>query len=287
MIRKLYFSIILICSVFAGCSEKSDNKALLRVGQLSDSDPKAAMAALDSIDYAALTERDRHLYDFLSIKTNDKNYNKHTSDSLILDVIDYVSSHKEDGYYAEALYYGGRVYSDLGDSHTALLYFQKALSHLPKDTDMQGLRCRVCSQTGRLLTSLRLYDEAIPFIQSALEIDRQSNDTTNIIYDLQLLGGTYLRAEDYTSAEKYFNESLELCPNQPAFLSATSRMYLAEVKRLTGQNDYALNLIRDTPDAVKPISRNSALAYAAKIYLEAGILDTATAIHARFCAIRI
>ena len=61
------------------------------------------------------------------MKIADKNYVTHTSDSLILRVIDHEESHKGDGRYAEALYYGGRVYSDLGDYPTSLKYFQQSL----------------------------------------------------------------------------------------------------------------------------------------------------------------
>lgn len=50
---------------------------------------------------------------------------EHTSDSLILDVIDYYSSNDDRNLYPEVLYYGGRVYSDLGDYPTSLSYFRK------------------------------------------------------------------------------------------------------------------------------------------------------------------
>lgn len=84
---------------------------------------------LDSIKYDGLSDHDRHFFDFLSIKANDKAYVRHESDSLILDVIDYYSSHNKDNIYPEALYYGGRVFSDLGDLPTALRYFR--ISSMP------------------------------------------------------------------------------------------------------------------------------------------------------------
>lgn len=262
--------------ILSGCSGKKQDYRLGHIAGIVSESPKEALRRLDSIDYHSLSTSDRYFYDFLTIKAKDKAYIKHTSDSIFLRVYDYYSSKKTNSLYPEVLYYGGRVYSDLGDYPTALNYFHLSLDCLPSDTNGKTLRNRVLSQTGRLLTSLRLYEEAIPYIESSLEIDRQLNDTTSIIYDLQLLGGTYLRAENYRLAEENFRKSLELSSHHPsAYHSAKSRMYLAAVKYKTGQIDSALSLIRNTPDAVNPRIRNSALAYAANIYLKAGILDTA------------
>ncbi|MDE6336364.1 MAG: tetratricopeptide repeat protein, partial [Muribaculaceae bacterium] len=91
-------------------------------------------------------------------------------------MIKYYSSHNKE-LHPEALYYGARVYSDLGDYPTALKYFQEALDHLPSDTKDIDLKSRILSQTGRLLNTLRLYQEAIPYVESTLELDRQQNDT--------------------------------------------------------------------------------------------------------------
>ena len=52
-------------------------------------------------------------------------------------------------------------------------------------------------------------------------------------------------------------------------------MYIAGIKYKTGQIDSALMYIRNTPDLVKPIARNSALACAADIYYTAGKKDSA------------
>lgn len=122
------------------CGRTSHDHRLERIwGYVSDK-PKEAMAALDSIDVTSMSEADRAFYNLIGIKAKDKAYVLHTSDSLILTVIDHYSRHKEDGLYAEALYYGGRVYSDLGDYPTGLHYFQEALDLLPENTPHLRLR---------------------------------------------------------------------------------------------------------------------------------------------------
>ncbi len=273
-IRILLLSAITL--ILSCCSGKQHDHRLSRIEDIIAISPKEALDSLGTIDYARLSDADKHYYDFLSIKASDKAYITHTSDSLILKVIDYAQSHQDEGRYPEALYYGGRVYSDLGDYPTAIHYFQNALDlFLSTNSKDLNLKANIYSQYGRLLTSLRLYDDAIPYIESSIEIGKQMKDTANIIYDLQLLGGTYLRASNYEFAERAFNEALQLSKNQAPFHSAKSWMYLAAIKYRLEQIDSALYFIRNTPDKVKPTVRNSALGYAANIYLEAGILDTA------------
>lgn len=262
----------IIVALLCACSGTPHDARLVRVAAFADDEPHAALTLLDSIDADSLSDADRHYFDFLTVKASDKAYIRHTSDSLILDVIDY---YRGKDLYPEALYYGGRVYSDLGDKPTALEYFHRSLDLLPSDKDPE-LKRRVLSQTGRLLNSLYLFDEAISYIKAAIEINRALRDTTVLIYDLQLLGGTLLRAKQYERADSALVESLKLNDSQniPYYI-AEANTERAAVKYYLNQIDSALILIRNTPDLVDPMIRDSALGYASSIYLEAGILDTA------------
>ena len=263
----------IVVTLLSACSEKSHDTRLTCVAELTDSVPEDALALLDSIDASALSDADRHYFDFLTVKASDKAYIDHTSDSLILDVIDY---YRGKDLYPEALYYGGRVYSDLGDYPTSLEYFHRSLDLLPSDTENLELRNRVLSQTGRLLDSLSLYDEAIKYINSSLEIGRLLQDTTRIISDLQLLGSIYMRAGQYEQADSVLLESIQLNTGQeiPMYV-VKSQMYRAANKYYSNEIDSALILIRNIPEHANPLILNSVLGYASTIYLAAGILDTA------------
>ncbi|MBD5281122.1 MAG: tetratricopeptide repeat protein [Bacteroides sp.] len=271
--------ISLLCTyiLFSGCSGGYINHDKYLddiVGMVSDS-PREALSKLDSIDAGTLSDRDRHFYDFLTIKARDKAYIIHDSDSLILNLIDYYSHHQEEGLYPEVLYYGGRVYSDLGDSPTALRYFHDALDAIPDETKYRKLRSTILSQTGRLLNSLRLYEEAIPYLKEALRIERILNDSIGETSDLLLLGSIYLRKKDYNVAENYFEKAFEKSHTQATPLNARSSMYLAAVKLRKNEIDSALKYIRNIPEIVNPMARNSALAYATEIYTAADLIDTA------------
>lgn len=114
-----------------GCSPREHDKRPTSIGAIIAESPEEASALLDSIDSIArptLAEADRYYLDFLRIKAQDKNYIRHSSDTTILKVIDYYSD-KDDELYFEALYYGGRVYADMGDTPTALQYFHQALDN--------------------------------------------------------------------------------------------------------------------------------------------------------------
>lgn len=172
MIKTLLISALSI--LFIACSHRGNVVDFDYIEKVISDSPERAIVILDSIDRSSLTEADRHLADLLSIESRDKAYITHTSDSLVLDVMDYYSSHKDDRLYPLALYYGGRVYSDLGDYPTALRYFQSALDVIPDDTDNLELKSAALSQTGRLLDNLKLHSDAIPYLEKSIEIGKQS-----------------------------------------------------------------------------------------------------------------
>lgn len=209
--KNILFLLLFSSILLVGCNSRSEhpiNETLSRVEQLSDRYAIDAQIYLDSIDRSSLSLHDRHFYDFLKLKIKDKQHIKHTSDSLILALIDYASFNK-DIHYAETLYYGGRVYSDLGDFPTALQYFQAALDALPNTQNTLLLKSNILSQTANRLSYLCMYKEAIPYMEECIDINRRLNDSINEVFNLQDIGFIYLSAEQYDKAEKYLIESLK------------------------------------------------------------------------------
>ncbi len=276
MMFRLGTIIASILFLLACCTHRTTDGRLVRIAAEVSASPNEALAALDSIDTRSLPDADRHFYDLLTIKARDKAYITHESDSLILSVVKYYSTNSNDTVYPEALYYGGRVYSDLGDYPTALDYFQKALNQIDgseqEHTDLKGC---VLSQTARLLNSLRLYSQAVPYLTKALAIDSVKCDTFNLAYDNELLGAIYLHQGDGTTAEKYFRQASRWASYLKPRDMAHMQMYMAATKLLQKDIDSALILIRVVPSNVRPIHQNLAYAYASDIYLAAGVKDSA------------
>ena len=223
-----------------------------------------------------MSESDRHLRNLLLVKARDKAYVTHTSDSLILDCLDYYSSHKESGLYPEVLYYCGRVYYDLGDYPTTLSYLQKALDamHESNSNDLR-LKSNIMANAGNLLYNLRIYNEAIPYVKAIIDIDKELKDTMNLAYDYIMLGGIYSYSDKYDSAELCFEKAYEFTVHLPEKVELVRRMNHADLKLRRKDTNYALKLIRGVPDKITGIGKNSSLSRAAMIYHEAGIYDTA------------
>ena len=268
--RYIVHSIFLFLILAVSCSHSFDAR-LKQVNELSEKNPRAAIAMLDTIDAAHLSQRDKHYMDFLRIKTADKAYIQHTSDSAILLELDYF---KGDRLYPEVLYYGARVYSDMGDYPSALSYFKQALEGTPLDENPL-LRSRILSQTGRMLNTIKLHSDALPYLKECLHVDSIIGDTFKLVYNHILIAEVYLNLNDLSSANAAVKSAREWGVNSPPEDKAQIDLSLAQVQYKRGNIDDALTLIRDVPHKIEVEFRNEALLYAAYIYKYAGIIDTA------------
>lgn len=267
--------------MFIACNGSyRSNVTLYRIDEeLSDSEVSTgrALAFLDSlsdIPEDELSNRERHYRDFLSIKAADKGYKLHTSDSLFLTVKEYFSSnHRE--ILPEVSYYGGRVYSDLGNYPVALQYFEESLDCLGENTKDIKLKLNVLSQTGRLLCKLRLYDEALCYVEKCIELSSKDADTLMRVYDFELAGGIATRIKNLKKARIYFENACKLSKVRYPEEHAINRFRMAHIMELQGDLKGALQIMRSTIDSVTGMSRNYALPIIAQAYLSAGNLDSA------------
>ena len=249
-----------------------------RIAEHPDSTTVAYLDSLaaDTTWTKAMRESDRARFALLRVKAADKAYVRHASDSLIRTALAYYENHTGSDHYPEALYYGGRVYSDLGDSPTALRYFQQALDAL-KESNNDQLLTKALSQTARLLTSRRLYTEAIPYIDRAIKIEEQKKDTVSLMYDIEFAGAIRMHAGKYDEADKFFRQSLSMAKDLDTAFVIQNRMQLAAIRYYKKENDSALALIRPIVNISDHELRRTILTYAADIYLRANISDTAIA----------
>lgn len=239
-LRILFFTFIISLLIGAcittACKRSPHDPRLTIAASLASDKPQAALDSLHRIDPSKLSEDDRHYFDLLNIKAGDKLFMRQPDDSLIRTVIDYYTHHKDDPVYPEVLYYGGRVYSDLGDAPTALDYYHKSLDITEGVKEYDLLHELTLTQCGNLLSSIRMYDEAVSTTEKALAIDMSRNpvDTIGVYYNLFQLGETYLRAGNLPKAESVTRLALTFANEN--LVNETGRCYvnLAEINRELG-----------------------------------------------------
>ena len=129
-----------------------------------------------------------------------------------------------------------------------------------------SIRDNILSQISGVLNSLRLYEQAIPYVTEVIKSDSLSNDSINLMYDTELLGSINLHAKKFDSAESAFKKAIKIAKRVSPDDSIRQCMYLAATKYNKNQIDSALTLIRPTLKNIDSISRNVALAYAGYIY---------------------
>ena len=259
---------IILC---AGCRRgTSDNPELLHAAYILDNEPDSieeAVRILKDISQNNLNQGDKSLQTLLSVKADDKLYIPHTSDSLILSSLKYEEKHRKRGYYPEALYYAGRVYSDLGDYPEALKFFNMAAENADH---LSPLYSRILSQTGRLYNNVNLYTDAAQTLKKTISTNEALSDTESLSFNCQLLGSVYMHQDELDSADIYIDKAFRLSKQLSKEHQAFMKLYKAVLMQKSGRTDSALMLIEDGGLNVWDDSKPFAYISAATIYYEVG-----------------
>ncbi len=205
---KHLFTIILSLLLLTACGERErvQFKKLQQIDSIAEVNADSAVALINAINRDSLLSDDnKYYYDLLKIRTNDKAYIAHTSDSAILSIINYFENNDFNNLLPVAYYYGGRVYSDLGDAPQALEYFHKALDCENINSHTKAV---AYAQMAGLYHEQRVYDLAIHSYKKAIELNTQNNNIIGIIYNMRDLGHIYIQKQQNDSAIFLFNKSL-------------------------------------------------------------------------------
>ena len=207
----LHIFITIVCiAVVAGCADNSRLRDdIARAGRLADTRSDSAIALLDSLS-PAIDQADkatRMRYDLMLIKSRDKAYIEHRNDSMIAPVVEYFTDLTDPDLTPLALYYAGRVYSDLGDAPRALDYYQQALTTIGDDTIAHYNIYKVClSQMSELFMYQRLYRYALESAEKAVDF---SNELTLPI-DYLTIGKSYSLLNVHDSTYLFYKKAYEV-----------------------------------------------------------------------------
>ena len=217
----LLIIVAVVCiAVVAGCTDNSRLRDEIdRAGRLADTRPDSAIALLDSLS-PAIDQADRATrmrYDLMLIKSRDKTYIEHRNDSMIAPVVEYFTGHSDPDLTPLALYYAGRVYSDLGDAPRALDYFQQAVNAIGDDTIKHYGLYKVChSQIAELFMHQHLFNYAL---NSAIKaVDLSSPETLH--WDYEMIACIYYEIGTIDSSLTYYKRAYDSAlKNNPAGIS--------------------------------------------------------------------
>ena len=272
---------LLLIILIASCDRTPLNPILVELEEMADTMPDVALDSLHRISKEDLSRADKVYYDFLSVKLADKAIINHTSDSVIVPVIDYYSSYGTKDRYTEALYYGGRVYHDIGDYPSAIKYYSAALNMIGDDRKSLMLKSKMTAQLAGLLNSMRLFDEAHRYINMSIEIDKELHDTVNLMYDLEVLGFNYINCKKYEAAIGPLKKASAIANKRNPMAAIRDSTYLAAIKHYQNESTAAVKLIKNIPLKIDKEfkcdndTKQLVYSYAADIYRCAGFPDSA------------
>ena len=188
---------------------------LQRADSLMENHPDSALSLLESIDNTdTLLRADRAYYALLLTQAKDKNYIKHTTDSVMHEVVDYYDSGNNDVLRMKAHYYLARVYQDMDSVSASVGEFLIALQ-LAEGVKDSDFICLSAANLGYLLKEHDLPDESDSYYQRAEEVAMLKGDS--LYWALVLVNradiGIHKGKEYYEEAEIKLLKVLELTKN--------------------------------------------------------------------------
>lgn len=211
----------------AACGHKPLPHILLTVDSLASAAPDSAVALLKQPEVkSALTSQDAAMYyQLLTVKAADKAYLLHTTDSVILRVVDYYERKQDKQHLPEAYYYAGRVYRDLGDAPQALDYFERAIQALPEG-EASILKGKIYSQTGTLFLYQDMYEEALKMFKLSYDCNIKVNNIYSQIFNLRDMGTSFRNMNQMDSAIYYFQRASQVAEAN----GQTNNMYMVQTQ---------------------------------------------------------
>lgn len=161
--------------------------------------PDSALSLLESMSVPS-DKYQNAVYSLLMVQARDKNYIKHTSDSLINVAYDYFIKKEDPNRRALVLNYEGRVNEDLGEIEKATEFYLRAADEVEKTKDYR-LGYLINSNLGMIYAYRHFYEEGLLVFQKAYDLAEQSQDSICIAFSLINMGRIY-------SAAGQFNESI-------------------------------------------------------------------------------
>lgn len=206
---------------------------LVRADSLMQSNPAGALAILDSMRVPSPENKLQYAtWCLLVTQARDKNYIKHTSDSLINIALEYFEKLDDPKRKATALYYEGRVNYDINNAEEAATFYLRARD-VAKNTMDYNLLCLINSHLGTLYLHRELCTQTTEAYKIAHDYSLLLGDSSTISYSFSYLGRASIICGDMPKAVGYYREAMniaEQCGSLRALTLACAEIAMAYTK---------------------------------------------------------
>lgn len=205
--------------------------------------PDSALSLLEAIPVPS-DKYQNAIYSLLLVQARDKNYIKHTSDSLINVAYDYFIK-KEDPYRKSlVLNYEGRVNEDLGEIEKATEFYLRAADEVEKTKDYR-LGYLINSNLGMIYAYRHFYKEGLLAFQKAHSLAEKSQKNSHIAYSLIGLARIYASTEKWDESIFNYKQAIEISEktnNRKSLGTALSE--LGAIYRVIGKYEMSLTCLK-------------------------------------------
>lgn len=224
MRNAVYLIICLFSLVMCTDHPKELLPELSRAESLMQHCPDSALMILDSMKTPSLSNEFQYAtWCLLITQARDKNFVKHTSDSLINIALNYFEKQDDLVRKATALYYEGRVNQDLLNAEEATNYYLRAREVAQNTTDYR-LLCLINTHLGTLYAYRGLTDLALEAYENASDYSNQLKDSALISYSYSYLGRASALDDDLSKGLDYYKKAIRIA-EQSGSLKALTLAY--------------------------------------------------------------
>lgn len=265
-------SLLLICS----CRRRPVYPPQFYVADsLASVQPDSAIALLEGLkaDSPQWDKATQMYYSLLTVKARDKAYITHTSDSLMLSVLNYYEHGGDKRLLPEAYYYMGSTYRDMNDAPRALEYYQKALEVMPEGAS--PLRRYVNNQMGWLFYRQKLYDEALSHYQQSYTNDSILEDKSEMASDLVNIGVSLSNKDKLAALGSFMLAKSKIEKQGDIAMEDEIDTQISGLYIELGRYEDAINTIIPLLERVNRTNINSIYSIAADALLKIGCKDSA------------
>ncbi len=211
----IIYIMTILCLLLPTSCKESFSPALRETDKVLFTDTERGEAMLDSIHRANpyMCTADQKYYQLLKLKVADKAYRPINDQKGRIDsLVSYFKYAEDNDLLAEAYFYAGRVYYEIGDKPESLKYYQRASEIVSKVN--YALQGDIYCQMANVYSYTELNNEALSALHLAYKADSLAGNTRNMLYDIRDMGENYYIKGNYNHSETLFVKGLQMAEKQ-------------------------------------------------------------------------